>query len=111
MTTDTLQQTWAEWVRSHGMGWMPPITLLGYRVYAPAEVEVLMRDYAIAAIEAYRKSLKPVAWGVPNSRTPERQPFLSLLHQLPQDGGVDGRRKTPLYPAMLVPLYRLDDQP
>jgi hypothetical protein len=64
-----------------------------------------------AGQEACRKSLKPVAWGVPNSRTPERQPFLSLLHQLPQDGGVDGRRKTPLYPAMLVPLYRMDDQP
>jgi hypothetical protein len=70
-----------------------------------------MRDYAIAAVEAYKASRVPVAWGVPDERPTARQPFLSLLHQLPQDGGIDGRRKTPLYPAMLVPLYRLDDQP
>ena len=85
--------------------WMPPLPWDARLGEYSAEQ---MHTYALAAVEAYKKSLKPVAWGVPNSRITERQPFLSLLHQLPVEGGVDGRRKTPLYPEMLVPLYRLD---
>ena len=38
---------------------------------------------------------EPVAWGVPNTRPTERQPFMTLLHS------TDGCQ----YPEMLVPLY------
>jgi len=40
-------------------------------------------------------SNEPVAWGVPNTRITERQPFMMLLHS------TEGCQ----YPGMLVPLY------
>ena len=92
---------------------LPPLPDVSYIAYYDGQEKMIhaaMRDYAVAAVKAYKASLKPVAWGVPNSRITERQPFMSLLHELPKDGGVDGRRKTPLYEAMLVPLYRLDKE-
>lgn len=46
------------------------------------------------AIEQAEKQ-EPVAWGVPNTRITERQPFMMLLHS------TEGCQ----YPEMLVPLY------
>jgi hypothetical protein len=48
---------------------------------------------ALASNEAAPQ--EPVAWGVPNSRPTEKQPFMQLLHSL------DGVQ----YPELLVPLY------
>lgn len=43
---------------------------------------------------------EPVAWGVPNTRPTERQPFMMLLHS------TDGCQ----YPEQLVPLYTAPQQ-
>jgi hypothetical protein len=86
--------------------WIPPLPepatsvayigrpVLGY--YSPDQ----MRDYALAAIEAYRKSLKPVAW----------------INRWPNEEARKAWELTEYEPwphAMreIIPVYRLDDQP
>ena len=51
------------------------------------------------AIEQAEKQ-EPVAWGVPNTRITESQPFMMLLHS------TEGCQ----YPEMLVPLYTAPPQ-
>jgi len=59
--------------------------------------------YARTAITSLRQAIEqaekqePMAWGVPNTRITERQPFMMLLHS------TDGCQ----YPEMLVPLYTI----
>ena len=42
--------------------WMPPISINNDSKYYPDQVARMMRDYALAAVEAYKASRVPVAW-------------------------------------------------
>ena len=65
--------------------WMPPLP--DESPYSAEE----MRDYALAAVEAYKKSLKPVAWMLITSRS-KMVGFADYWEQSPGN----------------IPLYRLD---
>lgn len=66
---------------------------------ARAERAETERDQLRAELAAIRGQ-EPVAWGVPNTRITESQPFVELLHS------TEGCQ----YPEMLVPLYALPPQ-
>jgi hypothetical protein len=73
--------------------WMPPLP-----DKFPGEVKQWMLDYALAAVEAYKASLKPVAY---RSRWPEVEhakawEYIDMFVPRPEHGRV------------IEPLYRLD---
>ena len=86
--------------------WMPPLPDVEQLIYQRcrtfvadnqrAAVEELMRDYALAAVEAYKASLKPVAWFQPHNieETDEKVPVIGWRYESE---------------SYTMPLYRLDD--
>ena len=73
--------------------WMPSLN-----EDLPGEIKTMMREYAEVAVEAYRRSLKPVAW-----RSGPLPDFGQYSYVTQESAPLS------LYPV--VPLYRLDDQP